>query len=85
MAARKETSGVPGTRPPDSPLIGIGYRHTLHDWTAAHLDRFEVLEVVVDTHGYPVADGALALYRRMLTSQSPRTVILERDNRLDRP
>lgn len=30
------------------PLIGIGYRHPLHEWTVEHLDRFDVLEIVVD-------------------------------------
>ena len=30
------------------PLIGIGYRYPLHDWTVEHLARFDVLEVVVD-------------------------------------
>ena len=30
------------------PLIGIGYRHPLHDWTVKNLACFDVLEVVVD-------------------------------------
>jgi uncharacterized protein (UPF0276 family) len=32
----------------DRPLIGIGYRHPLHDWTVDHLECFDVFEVVVD-------------------------------------
>ena len=36
--------------PPASthPLIGIGYRAPIRDWTLAHLDRFDVLEITVD-------------------------------------
>lgn len=30
------------------PLIGIGYRYPLHQWTLDHLSHFDVLEVVVD-------------------------------------
>lgn len=53
---------------------------------AAHLAGGMTFEhVEVDTHSFPVSDGALELYRRMLACQSPATVILERDGRLDRP
>lgn len=30
------------------PVVGMGYRSAISDWTRAHLDRFEVLEVTVD-------------------------------------
>src|SRR5437016_5107260 len=30
------------------PLIGLGYRPTIDEWTRAHLDHFDVLEVTVD-------------------------------------
>lgn len=31
-----------------APAVGIGYRAGIRDWTRAHLDRFDVLEVTVD-------------------------------------
>ena len=31
-----------------NPLVGIGYRQPIHDWTAANLERFDVLEVTID-------------------------------------
>jgi uncharacterized protein (UPF0276 family) len=30
------------------PLVGIGYRHAIADWTCQHLKHFDVLEVTVD-------------------------------------
>jgi uncharacterized protein len=30
------------------PLVGIGYRPTIHEWTVANLERFDVLEITVD-------------------------------------
>ncbi len=30
------------------PLVGIGYRQPIHDWTVAELERFDVLEVTID-------------------------------------
>jgi uncharacterized protein len=37
------------------PATGIGYRSAIADWTRAHLDRFDVLEITVDhvIHGNP--------------------------------
>jgi uncharacterized protein len=32
----------------DRPLLGIGYRADIHDWTVDHLERFGTLEVTVD-------------------------------------
>jgi hypothetical protein len=39
--------------------------------------------LLVDTHSYPVPEEALALLDRTLTRQSPATIVLERDDRLD--
>ncbi len=34
---------------PEPPLlVGIGYRAPIRDWTLAHLDRFDVIEITVD-------------------------------------
>jgi uncharacterized protein (UPF0276 family) len=46
----------------DTPLIGIGYRAPIHDWTVEHLERFDVLEVVVDHYltGGPTFRNGLA-------------------------
>jgi uncharacterized protein (UPF0276 family) len=30
------------------PIVGLGYRSSIGEWTCAHLDRFDVLEVTVD-------------------------------------
>jgi uncharacterized protein len=35
---------APGARP----AVGIGYRSAIADWTRAHLDKFDVIEVTVD-------------------------------------
>ena len=53
---------------------------------ASHLAGGMTFEhVEVDTHSFPISDGALELYRLMLSSQTPETVILERDGRFDEP
>lgn len=48
----------------ETPLIGIGYRYPLHDWTVEHLACFDVLEIVVDhylTGGPTYRDGLASL------------------------
>jgi uncharacterized protein (UPF0276 family) len=39
--------------------------------------------LLVDTHSYPVPEGALALLDFTLARQSPATIVLERDERLE--
>jgi uncharacterized protein (UPF0276 family) len=39
--------------------------------------------LLVDTHSYPVPEGALALLDRTFIHQAPATIVLERDDRLD--
>jgi uncharacterized protein (UPF0276 family) len=39
--------------------------------------------LLADSHSHPVPDATLDLLAHLLTCQSPHTVILERDDRLD--
>ena len=45
----------------------------------------EMEHVEIDTHSDPVRDEVLALLRLMRATQTPETIILERDGRLDEP
>ncbi len=39
--------------------------------------------MLVDSHSHPVPEGALDLLDRVLLRQTPGTIVLERDERLD--
>ena len=45
----------------------------------------EMEHVEIDSHSFPVREEVLALLGLMRTRQSPDTIILERDGRLDEP
>lgn len=47
-AQRIGTASQANAGPDAAPLVGIGYRAVLADWTRAHLARFDVLEITVD-------------------------------------
>lgn len=52
----------------NTPIVGIGYRTSVKDWTETNLDHFDMLEITVDhclVGGDPVRSGILDLVGRI--------------------